>query len=134
RTYAYRAPMSALDQKRTSALVLHFKDGFVLIHDHYAKQPERRRTDYLPAVPMLALNILGIASFHNVIRLPFNLCGPFAGNDQMEFIPVMKVKRNHATGRDFVDICDDLLVRDTSQIYFDQSRDLVSGKAGLVLR
>src|SRR6476620_12132532 len=73
-------------------LVLHFQDRFVLIHDHYAKQPERRGTDYLPPVPMFAFDILSVASFHNVVRFSFYLCGPFTGKDQMEFIPVMKLK------------------------------------------
>ena len=91
-------------------LVLHFQDGFVLIHDHYAKQPERRGTDYLAPVPMFAFDILSVASFHNVVRFSFHLCGPFTGKDQMEFIPMMKVKRNHVAGGHFVDIGNDLLV------------------------
>ena len=126
--------MFALGQKRTSSLVLHFKDGFVLIHDHYAKQPERRGTDCLAPVPMFAFDILSVASFHNVIRFPFYLCSPFTGNDQMEFIPMMKVKRNHVAGGCFVHVRNDLLIGDTSQIYFDQWCYFVSGKAGLILR
>jgi len=66
--------MSTLGQKRTSTLVLHFKDGLVLIHDHYAEEPQRRGTDYLASVQMFAFNILSVASFHNVVRFPFDLC------------------------------------------------------------
>ena len=115
-------------------LVLHFQDRFVLIHDHYAKQPERRGTDYLAPVPMFAFDILSVASFHHVVRFSFYLCGPFTGKDQMEFIPMMKVKRNHVAGGHFVYVCNDLLVGDTSQIHFNQWRHLVSGKARLILR
>jgi len=65
-------------QKRTSTLMLHFNDGFVLIHDHYAEQSQGRGTDHLASVLMFAFNILSVASFHNVVRFPFDLCGPFA--------------------------------------------------------
>ncbi len=83
---------------------------------------------------MLAFNILSVASIHNVVRPSFYLCCPFARKDQMEFIPVVKVKRDHVAGRYFVDICNNLLVRDTGQVCFDQGYHLVSGKAGLILR
>ena len=127
-----RCPLSA--KSGQSSLVLHFKDGFVLIHDHYSEQPEGRGTDYLAAVPMFAFDVLSVASFHNVVRSPFDLCGPFTGKDQMEFIPMMKVKRNHVAAGHFIDVCNDLLVGGASQIYFDQWCHLVSGKAGLILR
>ena len=52
----------------------------------------------------------------------------------MEFIPVVKVKRDHVAGRHFVDIGNNLFVRDTGQICFDQWYHLVPGKAGLILR
>ena len=52
----------------------------------------------------------------------------------MEFIPVVKVKRDHVTGRHFIDIGNNLLVRDSAQICLDQWYHLVSGKAGLILR
>ena len=66
---------------------------------------------------MLAFDILSVPNFHNVVRLPFYLCRPFAQKDQVEFIPVMKVKRNHMTGRHFVDVRNHLFVRYTGQIY-----------------
>jgi hypothetical protein len=53
---------------------------------------------------MFAFNILSVASIHNVVRSPFYLCGPFTRKDQMEFIAMVKVKRDHVTGRHFVNV------------------------------
>jgi hypothetical protein len=82
-------------------------------------------------MPPLALYILGVTKLHDVVRLAFHLCCLFAGKDQVEFIAMMKVERNHVAGGHFIDVGNNLPVRNAGQVYLDQRCHLASGNADL---
>jgi hypothetical protein len=63
----------------------------------------------------------------------FDFSGPFACKNQVKFVSMMEMARDHRAGGNLVNVCDHLFVGDTNKIAFSQVRNLISCKPALLL-